>query len=83
MVELIRRRPLVTFYVLAFVLGAVVTAVRLLDPGAMAAVFKDMRTAPWHPNIISVFPKRLSGIVAEYYSWCRYGTASRPRAKPC
>lgn len=57
MVELIRRRPLVTFYVLAFVLGAVVTAVRLLDPGAMAAVFKDMRTAPWHPNIISVFPR--------------------------
>jgi len=57
MVELIRRRPLVTFYALAFVLGAVVTAVRLLDPGAMAAVFKDMRTAPWHPNIISVFPR--------------------------
>lgn len=54
--ELIRRRPLVTFYVLAFVLGAIVTGLRLLDPGAMATVFKDMRTNPWHPNIISVFP---------------------------
>lgn len=59
MVETIRRRPLLTFYVLAFVLGAIVTAVRLLDPGAMFAVFKDMRTNPWHPNIISVFPKVL------------------------
>ncbi len=57
MVETIRRRPLLTFYVLAFVLGAIVTAVRLLDPGAMLAVFKDMRSNPWHPNIISVFPK--------------------------
>ena len=44
---------------LAFVLGAIVTAIRLLDPGAMGAVLKDMRTNPWHPNIISVFPKVL------------------------
>lgn len=59
MTDLIRRRPLLTFYVLAFVLGAIVTAIRLLDPGAMFAIFKDMRTQPWHPNIISVFPKVL------------------------
>ena len=35
------------------------TSIRLLDPGAMGAIFKDMRTNPWHPNIISVFPKVL------------------------
>lgn len=56
MADLIRRRPLVTFYVLAFVLGAIVTGLRLLDPGALPALFKDMRTNPWHPNMISVFP---------------------------
>jgi hypothetical protein len=54
--DLIRRRPLTTFYILAFVLGAIVTGLRLLDPGAMGMLFKDMRTNPWHPNIISVFP---------------------------
>ena len=59
MTDLIRRRPLLTFYILAFVLGTIVTSIRLLDPGAMGAVFKDMRTNPWHPNIISVFPKVL------------------------
>lgn len=55
-VNLIRRRPLTTFYILAFILGAIVTGLRLLDPGAMGMLFKDMRTNPWHPNIISVFP---------------------------
>lgn len=59
MSELIRRRPLTVFFVLAFVLGAIVTGVRLLDPGAMATVFKDMRTQPWHPNIVTVFPRVL------------------------
>jgi membrane protease YdiL (CAAX protease family) len=55
-VDLIRRKPLTTFYVLAFVLGAFVTGLRLLDPSAMGMLFKDMRTNPWHPNVISVFP---------------------------
>jgi membrane protease YdiL (CAAX protease family) len=59
MTELFRRRPLLCFYVLAFVMGAAFISIRLLDPGAMAWVFKDMRTVPWHPNIISSFPKVL------------------------
>ena len=57
MTEIIRRRPFLCFYVLAFVLGAAFISIRSLDPGAMAAVYKDMKTAPWHPNIITVFPK--------------------------
>lgn len=59
MTDLIRRRPLLSFYLLAFVLGAAFISIRMIDPGAMAAVFKDMRTNPWHPNIISSFPKMI------------------------
>lgn len=59
MIELVRRRPLASFYLLALVLGAAFISIRSLDPGAMAAVFKGMATNPWHPNIISVFPKVL------------------------
>ena len=57
MTELFRRRPLLCFYLLAFVMGAGFISIRLIDPGAMAAVFKDMKTAPWHPNIITSFGK--------------------------
>ena len=57
MLEVIRRRPLTAFYVIAFLLGAAFVSIRVLDPGAWAWLFKDMRTAPWHPNIFSVFPK--------------------------
>lgn len=59
MVEVIRRHPLSAFYLIAFALGAAFISIRLLDPGAMAWAFKDMRSAPWHPNIVSVFPKVL------------------------
>jgi membrane protease YdiL (CAAX protease family) len=59
MVEAIRRRPLTAFYLIAFVLGALFIWMRALDPGAMAWAFKDMKSDPWHPNIISVFPKVL------------------------
>lgn len=57
MAEIVRRNPLTAFYVIAFVLGAAFIAIRALDPGAMAWAFKDMRTDPWHPNVLSVFPK--------------------------
>lgn len=63
MKELIRRRPLVTFFALAFVLGALAQALRQLDPGAMWLIFKDMRAQPWHPNVITVFPKVLENPV--------------------
>lgn len=59
MTDLFRRRPLTVFFVLAFALGALMIGLRLLDPGAMASLFKGMKENPWHPNVISVFPNAM------------------------
>lgn len=60
MTDFVQRRPFLCFYILALVLGAVFISIRQFDPTAMADLFKTMRTNPWHPNMITVFPAVLA-----------------------
>ena len=53
MKSLIRRRPVVTFYALAFLLGFAFTAIRFTDPNAMVEAFQTITRENFHPNVFT------------------------------
>ncbi len=57
--ELIRQRPILTFYILAFTIGLMVTLIRLTDPMAFHDFFVYVGRENIHPNIFSAFAPSL------------------------
>jgi len=53
--DLIRKHPIVSFYILAFAIGFVFTIIRLLDPNAMMEFFQILMQKNFHPNIFTTF----------------------------